>query len=96
MPSPTIPAFLQNPQITGIVRSNDVPANYLFDRWFPFDPVTADEFEGLVMLDQVDLAPFVAIDAETPLAPDDIIGQYKWEVAYIRQKKRFKEVVYRR
>ncbi len=91
MPNPTIPAFLQNPQITGIVRSNDVPVNYLGNRWFPSEPVTADEFDGLVMLDQVDLAPFVAVDAETPLAPEDIIGQYKWEVAYIRQKKRFKE-----
>lgn len=92
MSTPTsIPAFLQNPTITGIVRSNDVPTNFLHDRWFPREAVNADEFEGLIILDQVDLARFVAVDAETPTLDGDITGQYKWEVAYIREKMRFKE-----
>lgn len=91
MPTANIPAFLRNPQITGIVRSMDVPTNFLFERWFPTEPVEADEFEGLVMLDEVRLAPFVAIDSESPPVPDDMISSYKWEVAYVRHKKRFKE-----
>lgn len=92
MSTPTsIPAFLQNPTITGLVRSADVPTTFLHDRWFPMEAVNADEFEGLVLLDQVDLARFVAVDAETPTLDGDIIGQYKWEVAYIREKLRFKE-----
>ena len=91
MPAANIPAFLQNPQISGIVRSADLPTNYVWNRWFPSAPVDADEFEGLVMLDQVDLAPFVALDAETPRMQDDIISSYKWEVAYMRFKKSFKE-----
>lgn len=92
MSTPTsTPAFLQNPTITGVVRSMDVPTNFLHERWFPRENVNADEFEGLVMLDQVDLARFVAIDAETPTLDGDIVGQYKWEVAYIREKMRFKE-----
>jgi hypothetical protein len=91
MPTNTLPAFMRNPQITGIVRSEDLPANYLWDRWFPSDPVTADEFESLVILDELHLAPFVAIDTETPTVPDDIIGAQKWQVAYIRHKKVFRE-----
>jgi len=91
MPTATIPAFLRNPQITGIVRSADVPSTYIFDRWFPEEGVDADEFESLVQVDEVHLAPFVAIDAETPRMPDDIMGIYKWSVAYIRYKKAFKE-----
>jgi hypothetical protein len=91
MPVSTIPAFLRQPQITGIVRSMDVPVNYMFPRWFPMEDVDADEFESLIMVDQADLAPFVAIDAETPRMPDDIFGSYKWQVAYIRYKKAFKE-----
>jgi hypothetical protein len=87
----TLPAFLQNPQITGIVRSADVPTRYIGKRWFPDEGVDADEFDSLVMLDQVHLSPFVAVDAETPVMPDDILAQYRWSVAYSRFKKRFKE-----
>lgn len=91
MATNTLPAFMRNPQITGIVRSADVPADYLWARWFPSEGVTADEFESLVILDEQPLAPFVALDAETPHVPDDIIGAQKWQVAYIRHKKVFKE-----
>jgi len=91
----TIPAFLRNPQISGIVRTTELPTTYLFDRWFPYDPVTADEFESLIVLDQVDLAPFVAVDAATPTMHGDLMSQFKWEVAYIRYKKAFKESDFR-
>lgn len=91
MSSPTIPLFLRNPRITGIVRSADVPSTYMLDRWFPMQGVDADEFESLVQVDEVHLAPFVNIDATTPRMPDDIIGIQKWSVAYIRYKKAFKE-----
>lgn len=87
----TLPAFLTRPQITAQVRTADLPANFAFSQWFPVDGVDADEFESLVILDQMHLAPFVAIDAESPSMPDDIIGSSKWQVAYIRFKKRFKE-----
>lgn len=91
MPSPTIPEFLTDPYISGIVRSADIPREYIMHRWFPVEPVTADEFEGLVQLDENALAPFVALDAETPRMADDMISSYKWSVAYIRYKKAFKE-----
>lgn len=91
MPSPTIPQFLTNPYISGIVRSADVPKQYIMQNWFPLKPVSADEFEGLVQLDENDMAPFVALDAETPRMADDMISSYKWSVAYIRYKKAFKE-----
>lgn len=87
----TIPSFLTNPQITGIVRTTDLPANYVMQRWFPLQEVPFDEFESLIALDQSELAPFVAVDAETPTMPDDIMSSYKWQVAYIRFKKRFRE-----
>lgn len=91
MPIPTIPNFLTNPRITGYVRSADVPTNYMLRQWFPFDDVDADEFESLIVLDEVDLAPFVHIDAETPVMQDELTGIEKWAVSYIRYKKRFKE-----
>lgn len=87
----TLPAFLRNPRITGMVRTADVPTNYFLDRWFPEDSVEEDEFESVIVHDQVNLAPFVAVDAETPIAPDDIYGKMRWEVAYMRFKKRYKE-----
>ncbi len=91
MSATNIPEFLQNPFISGIVRTADVPKQYIMSQWFPQEPVDADEFEGLVQLDESLLAPFVAIDAETPRMPDDMISSYKWSVAYIRYKKAFKE-----
>lgn len=91
MPAAVIPNFLRNPRITGYVRSADVPTSYILNRWFPMDDVEADEFESLIVLDEVDLAPFVAIDAETPVMQDELSGIEKWAVAYIRYKKRFKE-----
>lgn len=91
MPVANIPNFLANPRITGYVRSADVPANYLLQRWFPLEGVEADEFESLVVLDEVDLAPFVNIDAETPVMQGELTGIEKWAVAYIRYKARFKE-----
>jgi len=87
----TIPAFLRNPQLTGYVRTTDVPKNYLFERWCPSEGVEADEFEGLVVLDQVQMAPFVAVDAESPKINGDLISSYKWQVAFMRHKARFKE-----
>jgi hypothetical protein len=91
MPVATIPNFLQNPRITGYVRSADVPTTFQLSRWFPLDDVEADEFESLIVLDEVDLAPFVNIDAETPVMQDELSSIEKWAVAYIRYKKRFKE-----
>ena len=91
MPVANIPNFLTNPRITGYVRSADVPANFLLQRWFPLEGVEADEFESLVVLDEVDLAPFVNIDAETPVMQGELTGIEKWAVAYIRYKARFKE-----
>lgn len=87
----TLPAFLNRAQITGQVRSMDVPANFIYGTWFPIQGVPADEFESLIVLDQMHLAPFVAVDAETPSMADDIWGVGKWQVAYMRFKKRFKE-----
>lgn len=86
-----IPTFLTRKQITAQVRTMDLPADFIFNRWFPIQGVDSDEFESLVTLDQMQLAPFVNIDAETPVMPDDITGSYMWSVAYIRFKKRFKE-----
>ncbi|MBD3260293.1 MAG: hypothetical protein GF334_01225 [Candidatus Altiarchaeales archaeon] len=91
----TIPAFLRNPEISGMVRTTDLPRNYLFDRWFPYESVTQDEFESVVVVDQVHLAPFVAVDAATPVMPGDLLGRYQWEVAYIRYKHAFKESDFR-
>ena len=91
MASPTIPQFLQDPLLSGIVRTADIPKQYIMQNWFPLDPVESDEFEGIVQLDESLLAPFVALDAETPRMPDDLMSSYKWEVAYIRYKKAFKE-----
>lgn len=91
MPVATIPNFLRNPRITGYVRSADVPTTYMLNRWFPDDDVDSDEFESLIVLDEVDLAPFVNIDAETPVMQDELTSIEKWAVAYMRYKKRFKE-----
>lgn len=87
----TIPTFLRNPEISGIARTADVPAQFVRSQWFPDDGVEADEFESLMQLDVVDLAPFVSIDAETPLAPPIAIAPAKWEVAYMRYKTMYKE-----
>ena len=88
----SIPAFLRRTQINGIVRTAELDKNYmLVSRWFPGRSVATDEFESLVWVDQVRLAPFVDIDAQTPLMDDDIFGSYVWRVAYMRFKKRFLE-----
>lgn len=87
----TIPSFLRNPQLTGYVRTTDVPKNYLYERWCPTEGVEADEFEGLVVLDQVQMAPFVAVDAESPKIHGELSSSYKWQVAFMRHKARFKE-----
>jgi len=87
----TIPSFLRNPQITGYVRTTDVPKNYLYERWCPTEGVEADEFEGLIVLDQVQMAPFVAVDAESPKIHGELMSSYKWQVAFMRHKARFKE-----
>jgi hypothetical protein len=63
----------------------------MLGRWFPDDDVESDEFESLVVLDEVDMAPFVNIDAETPVMQAELTGKEAWSVAYMRYKKRFKE-----
>lgn len=87
----TLPAFLSRKQITAQVRTADVPVGFVGGTWFPIEAVDSDEFESLILVDEMHLAPFVHIDAETPRMSDDITGAYQWSVAYIRFKKAFKE-----
>ena len=87
----TIPTFMNEPELTGLVRICGVNKNYLYPRVFPFRDCSNDELVTWVELAQNPLAPFVSVDGVTPKMSGDIYAKLAYSVAYIRFKKQYKQ-----
>lgn len=86
-----IPAFLQQPQLQGLIQSYPLDTNYIGGRWFPLTPVAADELLINIEVPEIPMAPFVTLDQESPRDQEELLTQIRASLAYIRFKKVFKE-----
>lgn|SRR5574337_149702 len=86
-----LPAFLQQPQLQGLVSSYPIDTNYIGSRWFPSADVASDEVLLNIEVPENPIAPFVTIDGTAPRDQEELITQIRASVAYIRFKKVFKE-----
>ena len=91
MPGVVLPAFLQQPQLQGLVRSYPIDTNYIGSRWFPFEDVASDELVLNIEVPENVMAPFVTLDGEAPRDQEELITQMRTSLAYIRFKKVFLE-----
>lgn len=91
MPLTTIPAFLQQPQLQGLIDGYPIDSNYIGSRWFPLSDVAADELVLNINVKEIPIAPFVTLDSEAPRDQEELITQMRTSLAYIRFKKVFNE-----
>ena len=86
-----LPAFLQQPQLQGLVTSYPINTNYIGSRWFPEQPVASDELLINIEVPEAPIAPFITIDQEAPRDQREILTQMRTTLAYIRFKAVFQE-----
>lgn len=79
------------PQWLGLVREAPIPAGYIGQRWFPFEDVASDELIQNIRVSRNPLAPYVALDTEIPMIPENVYKEIRTHIAYIRYKKVFSE-----
>jgi hypothetical protein len=81
-----------NPRVwTGVVRETPVPADYIFQQFLPFRDVPGDRLEWDILTAENPMAPFVAVDAESPRMDDELIRRAWADIVYIRLKRSLKE-----
>ncbi len=91
MANVVLPAFLQQPQLQGLVDSYPIDQNFIGSRWFPFADVASDELLLNINVPEKPIAPFVTLDSEAPRDQEEILAQMRTSLAYIRFKKVFNE-----
>lgn len=81
-----------NPRIwTGVVRDVPIPAEYQMERFLPMRDQAADRIEWDILVSENPMAPFVAVDAESPRMDDELLRKAFADVVYIRYKRQLKE-----
>jgi hypothetical protein len=90
---PTVPNAVDfmDPRLwTGIVQDLPIPEDYLGLDLLPMRDVPGDRLQWDIFKNENPIAPFVALDAESPRMDDEIITSAFADIAYIR----FKRVLY--
>src|SRR5215471_8167972 len=76
---------------TGFVRDLPIPADFVGYTYLPSRDVPADKITWDVLKAELELAPFVAPDAESPRMQGMVITEAWAEIAYLRYKRAYKE-----
>lgn len=91
-PAPVNAVDFMNPMLwTGIVQDLPIPKNYIGTQFLPFRDIPSDKLQWDIFKNENPVAPFVAIDAESPRMEEEIITSAFAEIAYIRFKRAFYE-----
>ncbi len=76
---------------TGVVREAPIPSDFIGSRFFPEQDVAGDRIEWDIIKSESPLAPFVAVDAESPTMEAELMTKAWFEIAFMRVKRRLIE-----
>lgn len=95
MPGYRTPQFLTYPHLLGFFEGLPIPADYIFNQYFPVERIATDEALLTRGVAENPMASFTALDAEVDRAANELTYQELTEVAFIRQKQIFEETNFR-
>src|SRR6187402_3282433 len=84
---PSITDYLSGTYWAGFLEDKPLDLSYIGSGFFPEQEVGVDKLEWDIIKSESQLAPFVAVDAESPRMEAELLTKAWAEIAFMRLKK---------